>query len=93
VALCPPSLGLAGGIIEASTLCSRELSACCTMAVPRMLFNHRYTSPAQSVEGVGNVSKRTVAVAMFWPALAKAGRCCSARSPAMAWLPFNVDSC
>jgi hypothetical protein len=36
VAFCPPSFGLAGGRIEASTQCGRELSACYTMVVPRM---------------------------------------------------------
>jgi hypothetical protein len=78
VALYPPSLGLTRGKIEASTQCSRELSTCCAVAAPRMLFSCQYTSPAPLVEGASNASRIVATTATFWLSLVKVGSCLSA---------------
>jgi hypothetical protein len=57
-----------------------------------MLFSRWYTSPSPSVEGVGNVSRSTVVVAMFWLAHVKVGSHRYARSIAMAQPASSVDS-
>jgi hypothetical protein len=65
VTFYPPSLGLARGRIEALTRCNRQLSACCTTAVLRMLFSCWYTLPTSLVEGVGNTSRSAAAAVTF----------------------------
>jgi hypothetical protein len=92
-ALFPPSLGRAGGKIEASTRCCNELSACCAAAVPRMLFSHWYISPTPLVKGVDNASRSAATAATFLLDLAKAGSYRSTCSIAVAWPTSSADSC
>jgi hypothetical protein len=89
-----PILGSArgGGKIEASTQCCRELSACCVVAVLRMLLSHWYTLPNLLVEGVGNVSRSAATMATFWLALVKVGSCYSACSITTVQPASNVES-
>jgi hypothetical protein len=56
VSLCPMSLGSVGSRIGALNRCSKEMSACCAAAAPRMLFSCWYTSPTSSVEGSGSAA-------------------------------------
>jgi hypothetical protein len=92
VALCLSSSGLAWGRIEASIQRSRELFACCMAVVPRMLLSYWNTSPTQSTEGAGNISRSAAAAVTFWLALAKAGGWCTARSFDVARRVSNIDS-
>jgi hypothetical protein len=81
VAFYPPSLGSGGGggRIVALTWCSQELSTCCTVVTPRMLFTCQHTVPP-SLAGVGGKTfRRAATVAMFWEAMVKAGSCCPPR--------------
>jgi hypothetical protein len=54
VAFCPPSLGSAGVKIVALAWCSRELSTCCTVVTPRMLFSHQYSLPPSLAGAAGS---------------------------------------
>jgi hypothetical protein len=92
VVFCPPSLGLAGGRIEASTQCSREPSAYGMVAVTRMLFSHWYTSPTPSMEGASNASRSAATMTTFWLALAKVGSYHYICSLTMAYPVSNADS-
>jgi hypothetical protein len=87
VALCAPSLEQMGFETEASTLCCKGLSACCAVAVLRMLFSHRYTSHTPSMEGACNVSRSAAAMAMFWLAVTKEGTAALHAQPLWSSLP------
>jgi hypothetical protein len=58
-------VGGGGGKIKALTRCNKELSSCCLVAAPRMLYINWYTSLAPSVEGADNESRSTATAAMF----------------------------
>jgi hypothetical protein len=89
----PPIHPRTGVKIEASARCCKEFSACYTVAVLRLFFYCWYTLPNPSVEHVGNISRSTVVVAMFWLALVKVGTCRSACSIVTVWPTLGADLC
>jgi hypothetical protein len=73
-AFCQLPLGQLGLKTKTSAQRWRELSTCCAAVMPRISFYWQYTLSTPSAEGVGRVSKSTLAMTTFWLALMNVGR-------------------